>query len=158
MQMGLSFSLKKASPSYLARTGNCSTTDNLILQFLSWLSSVRAGMIDWARCSIPNTLFKSSKRLKRFSLTSELSSLSRAKNMGRTCSFVACFSMIGQRGSRFSARAALTYWKLSVYNFFKVGTILAITVGPSRSLQKPARRPTAAVLTSDSLSARKEQK
>jgi len=35
MQIGESFSLKKASPSCLARIGNCSTTDNLILQFLS---------------------------------------------------------------------------------------------------------------------------
>lgn len=35
MQMGDSFSLKNYSPSYLARIGNCSTTESLILQFLS---------------------------------------------------------------------------------------------------------------------------
>jgi len=35
MQIGESFSLKKASPNYLARIGNYSTTESLILQFLS---------------------------------------------------------------------------------------------------------------------------
>ena len=35
IQMGLSLSVKKASPSCLAKTGNYSTTESLILQFLS---------------------------------------------------------------------------------------------------------------------------
>jgi hypothetical protein len=35
MQIGASFSLKKPSPNYLARMGNCSTTESFILQFLS---------------------------------------------------------------------------------------------------------------------------
>ena len=58
---------------------------------------------------MPNTLFKSSSLLNRFSLTSELSSLSKARNIGRTCSFVAALSMIGQIARRFSERALLTY-------------------------------------------------
>lgn len=35
IQIGASLSLKNASPSYLAKIGNCSTTESLILQFLS---------------------------------------------------------------------------------------------------------------------------
>ena len=35
MQIGFSFSLKKASPNYLANMGNYCTTESLILQFLS---------------------------------------------------------------------------------------------------------------------------
>lgn len=46
IQIGFSLSLKNCSPNYLARMGNYSTTESLILQFLSWLSSVKAGIID----------------------------------------------------------------------------------------------------------------
>ena len=95
MQIGFNFSTKKGSPSCLASTGNCSTTESLMRQFLSYESSVRAGMIDWDRFSIPITWFRSSNLLKRLSLTSELSSLSSAKKRGRMCSFVAGFSMMG---------------------------------------------------------------
>ena len=35
MQIGASLSLKNASPNYLARMGNCSTTESLMRQFLS---------------------------------------------------------------------------------------------------------------------------
>jgi hypothetical protein len=109
MQMGLSFSLKNYSPSCLARIGNCSTTDNLILQFLSWLSSVRAGIIDWDKFSMPRTLFISSSLLNKFNLTSEDSSLNKAKKIGKICSFVAALSIMGQRASKFSANEDLTY-------------------------------------------------
>lgn len=114
MQIGFNFSTKKASPSCFAKMGKSSTTESLILQFLSCDSSVKAGMMDWLKVSMPITLFKSSNRLNKFNLTSELSSLNRAKKSGNTCSFVAGFSIIGQIERRFSARALLTYWKVSV--------------------------------------------
>lgn len=157
MQIGFNLSVKNASPSYLARTGNYSTTDSLILQFLSWLSSVNAGIIDYVRFSIPITWFMSSSLLNRFNLTSELSSLNKAKNIGKMCSFVGPFSIIGHSESKFSARALLTYWNWSVYNFFKQGTILVTMLYESRILQKSASLLDAAVLTSDSLSYRNPQ-
>ena len=109
MQIGASFSLKNASPSCLARIGNYSTTESLILQFLSWDSSVKAGIIDWDRFSIPRTLFKSSSLLKRLSLTSDDSSLNKAKKMGKICSLVLALSIYGQIPKIFSASALLTY-------------------------------------------------
>lgn len=109
MQIGASLSLKKASPNYLAKIGNYSTTESLILQFLSWLSSVSAGIIDWDKFSIPSTLFKSSSLLNKFNLTSEDSSLNKAKNIGRMCSLVLALSMTAHSASKFSASALLTY-------------------------------------------------
>jgi hypothetical protein len=38
--------VKNCSPNYLAKAGNCSTTESLILQFLSSLKSFKAGTID----------------------------------------------------------------------------------------------------------------
>ena len=158
IQIGLSFSTKNASPNCLARVGNCSTTENLILQFLSCDSSVKAGIIDYDKFSIPITMLRSSSLLNRFRRTSELSSLSKARKRGRICSFVAFLSMMGQRARRFSARALLTYWKVSVCSFLMHGTILLMIVAASRILQKSARREDAAVRTSDSESCKNEQK
>lgn len=155
MHMALSFSTKKASPSYFARVGNCSTTECLILQFLSCESSVKAGIIDCDKFSIPITWFKSSSLLNRFSLTSELSSRRRAKKSGRMCSLVAALSTIGHRANRFSANALLTYWKVSVCNFLRHGIIFSTIVLPSSTLQKSESLLTAAVLTSDSESYKK---
>lgn len=107
--IGMSFSVKNASPSYLARAGYYSTTESLILQFLSSERSFKAGTIDCWRFSRPITLLSSSRRLKRLSLTSLLSSLRRARKIGRICSLVGPFSMILQMLKRFSARACLTY-------------------------------------------------
>lgn len=109
MHIGIRLSLKKCSPSCLAKTGNYSTTDILILQFLSWLSSVKAGIIDYDRFSIPITAFRSSSLLNKLSLTSELSSLSNAKKIGNMCSFVAYFSIIGHKAKIFSDKELLTY-------------------------------------------------
>ena len=158
IQMGLSFSTKNASPSCLASVGNYSTTENLILQFLSCDNSVKAGIMDWERFSIPITWLRSSSLLKRLRRTSELSSLKRARKSGRMCSFVAAFSTRGQSANKFSARALLTYWKVSVCNFLIQGTILVMIVLASRILQKSARRDDAAVRTSDSESCKKELK
>ena len=108
MQIGLSFWLKNSSPSYPANTGNCSNTESLILQFLSLLSSVREGIIDCSSSLIPITLLRSSNLLKRFKRTSELSSLSRFKKIGKMCSLVCALSMIGQIERIFSASADLT--------------------------------------------------
>lgn len=109
MQIGESFSLKKASPSCLARMGNCCTTDCLILQFLSYDNSDRAGMIDCDRFSIPSTLLSSSSLLNRLSLTSDESSLSRAKKIGRICSLVLPLSITAHSARIFSASALFTY-------------------------------------------------
>jgi len=109
IQIGANFSLKNASPSYLARIGNYSTTESLILQFLSWDNSVNAGIIDCDRFSMPRTLFKSSSLLNKFSLTSDDSSLSKAKKMGKICSLVLALSIYGHIPKIFSARALLTY-------------------------------------------------
>lgn len=155
IQIAFNLSTKNASPSYLARVGNCSTTECLILQFLSWESSVKAGIIDYERFSMPMTWFRSSSLLKRFNLTSELSSLRSAKKRGNMCSFVAALSIIGQIANRFSAKALLTYWKVSVYSFFKQGIIFSTIVLPSRTLQKSDSLLTPAVLTSDSESCKK---
>ena len=104
---------------------------------------------------MPRTLLRSSKRLKRFNLTSEDSSLSRAKKIGKMCSFVLGLSITAHRASTFSASALLTYWKVSVCNFFKHGMIFVTMFYASRILQKSANLETAAVLTSDSESDRK---
>lgn len=109
IQIAFNFSTKKASPSCLAKVGNCSTTECLILQFLSYDSSVKAGIIDYERFSIPITEFKSSSLLNKLSLTSELSSLRRAKNRGKMCSLVEALSTTGHSAKIFSARADLTY-------------------------------------------------
>lgn len=158
IQIGESFSLKKASPNYLAKMGNCWTTDCLILQFLSWDNSERAGMIDCERFSMPSTLFSSSRRLKRFSLTSDESSLSKAKKIGKMCSLVLPLSITAQRARTFSASALFTYWKESTCNFFKQGMILTIMLYASRMRQNSASREAAAVRTSDSESERKPTK
>lgn len=63
---------------------------------------------------MPITRLRSSNLLKRFSRTSLLSSLNSAKNKGKICSLVADFSIIGQTERMFSAKALLTYWKVSV--------------------------------------------
>lgn len=157
MHIGFNFSTKKGSPSCFARMGNYSTTENLILQFLSYDSSVSAGMIDYDRFSIPITWFKYSSLLNKLRRTSELSSLNNAKNRGNMCSFVAAFSITGQIERIFSAKALRTYWKVSIYSFFRHGMILAIIVGPSKILQKSESLLTAAVLTSDSESCKKLQ-
>ena len=109
MQIGISLSVKNCSPNYLASVGYCSTTDSLILQFLSSLRSLRAGTIDCYRFSSPITWFKSSNLLNKLSLTSEDSSLRSAKKIGRMCSLVGPFSIFGHIASKFSARACLTY-------------------------------------------------
>jgi len=101
--------VKNYSPSYYASAGYYSTTESLILQFLSSLKSFNAGTIDYYRFSSPITLLRSSSLLNRLSLTSEDSSLSKAKKIGKTCSFVGPFSIIGQIVRRFSANAYLTY-------------------------------------------------
>lgn len=158
IQIGFSFSTKNASPSCLASVGNCSTTECLILQFLSYDNSVKAGIIDWERFSIPITWLRSSSLLKRLRRTSELSSLSKARKSGRMCSLVALFSTSGHNANKFSASALLTYWKVSVCNFLIQGTILLMMVFASRILQKSASLEAAAVRTSDSESYKKEQK
>jgi hypothetical protein len=99
----------------------------------------------------------SSSLLKRLSLTSELSSRRRARKIGRICSLVAALSIIGQITSRFSAKALLTYWNVSVCNFLRHGMILLMMDYASRILQKSESLLTAAVLTSDSESERKAQ-
>ena len=104
----LSLLLKNCSPSCRARTGNCSTTLSLMRQFLSWDSSVRLGMIDCYKSSIPITWFRSSSLLNKFRRTSEFSSLSRLRKMGRMSSLVGPRSMMGQIERMFSARADLT--------------------------------------------------
>lgn len=106
--MGINFSVKNTSPSYLAKAGNCSTTDSLILQFLSSLRSLRAGTIDYCKFSRPMTLLSSSSLLNKFNLTSEVSSLSSVKKIGKICSLVGPFSIILQMERRFSASAYLT--------------------------------------------------
>lgn len=58
---------------------------------------------------MPWTLFKSSKRLNRFSLTSEDSSLKRARNIGNMCSLELFLSIKGHNAKMFSARLLLTY-------------------------------------------------
>jgi len=78
--------VKNYSPNYLASVGYYSTTDNLILQFLSSLKSFKAGTIDYYRFSRPITLLRCSNLLNRFSLTSDDSSLKSAKNIGKMCS------------------------------------------------------------------------
>ena len=87
--------MKNCSPNYLANAGYCSTTDSFILQFLSSLKSLRAGTMLCCKFSRPITLLRSSSLLKRFNLTSDDSSLSKAKKIGRICSFVGPFSIIG---------------------------------------------------------------
>ena len=109
MQTGANFSVKNASPSSSAILGYCSTTESLIRQFLSSLRSLRAGTIACYRFSRPITLFKSLSLLKRLRRTSDDSSLRSAKKIGRMCSFVGPFSIIGQIESMFSARACRTY-------------------------------------------------
>ena len=101
--------MKNYSPNYFANVGYYSTTDNFILQFLSSLKSFSAGTIDYYRFSSPITLFRCSNLLNRLSLTSEDSSLKRAKNIGKICSFVCALSIIGHNDSIFSANAYLTY-------------------------------------------------
>jgi len=45
--MGTNFSVKNGSPNYTAKVLYYSTTDSLILQFLSSLKSFNAGTIDY---------------------------------------------------------------------------------------------------------------
>lgn len=100
--------MKNCSPNYFANAGYYSTTDNFILQFLSSLKSFKAGTIDYYKFSRPITLFKCSNLLNKLSLTSEDSSLKRAKNIGKICSLVYVLSIMGQSESIFSASAYLT--------------------------------------------------
>jgi hypothetical protein len=79
----MSFSVKNCSPNYLAKAGYYSTTDNFILQFLSSLKSFNAGTIDYYKFSNPITWFRFSNLLNKLSLTSDDSSLKRAKNIGK---------------------------------------------------------------------------
>jgi hypothetical protein len=72
----------------LASVGYYSTTDNLILQFLSSLKSFSAGTIDYYRFSSPITLLRCSNLLNKLSLTSDDSSLKSAKKIGKICSLV----------------------------------------------------------------------
>ena len=65
--------------------------------------------MDYAKFSMPMTLFMSSSLLNKLSLTSELSSLNSAKNIGSMCSLVGPLSIMGQSDNRFSATALLTY-------------------------------------------------
>ena len=153
--IGFKRSLKNGSPSCRARTGNCCTTLSLIRQFLSCERSVRLGMIDSCKFSIPMTAFKFSKRLNRFKRTSELSSRSRLRKMGRTWSFVGPRSIIGQIDKIFSARADRTYVNESLSKSLRFGMILTMIDYASKILQKSDNLPTAAVLTSDSASLRK---
>ena len=152
--MGISFSVKNASPSYLASAGYCSTTESLILQFLSSERSLSAGTIDCCKFSRPITLFSSSSLLKRFRRTSELSSLRSAKKIGKMCSLVGPFSIILQMESKFSARAYLTYGNWSVLSLFKLGMIYCIKILASKITPKSESLLTAAVLTSDSESSK----
>ena len=66
-------------------------------------------MIDCERFSIPRTWLRASSLLKRFNLTSDDSSLKRAKNIGRMCSLVFALSMSEHKANTFSARELLTY-------------------------------------------------
>lgn len=118
-----SFSLKKGSPSCLASIGNCWMTDVFILQLFSFESSSRLGTIDCCRSVIPITWLRSSSRLNKFSLTSEDSSRSSNRKMGRMCWLVFAFPRIGHRERMFSASAHRTYTKLSFYRSVKQGTI-----------------------------------
>jgi hypothetical protein len=81
----------------------------LTLHDLLVLSFLRAGRIDWERESMLITSFKESSCLKRESLTSEDSSRRSWRNIGRICSLVDDFPIIGQRLRIFSVRAILTY-------------------------------------------------
>ena len=72
----------------MASVGYYSTTDNLILQFLSSLKSFSAGTIDYYRFSSPITLLRCSNLLNKLSLTSDDSSLKSAKKIGKICSLV----------------------------------------------------------------------
>ena len=157
MQMLDSLSLKNCSPSCLANTGNVSITVSLTLQFLSLLSSYRAGTMLCDRFSIPMTLLRSSSLLNKPSLTSGLSSLKRDKKIGMIWSLVAYFPMRGHTARTLEASPFLTYWKVSVESFLKQGTIFYTIVCASKIDPNSATLVTAAVLTSDSLSARKPQ-
>lgn len=154
MQIGINLSVKKVSPNCVASPGYCSTTEILILQFLSSLRSFNAGTIDYWRFSNPKTWLRSSSLLKRFNRTSELSSLKRARNIGKIWSLVGPFSIIGHIDNKFSASAYLTYVNWSVWSLTKLGMTLLIKVFASRILPKSLSLLTAAVLTSDSVSSR----
>ena len=123
---------------------------------MSSLKSFNAGTIDYYKFSSPITLFSSSSLLNRFSLTSEDSSRSKARKIGKISSFVGPFSTIGDTARRFSAKAYLTYPNWSSYNFLRFGITLLIRVSASRIVPKSLRRLMAAVLTSDSESSKKE--
>ena len=107
-QIGRSLSVMNYWPSCFARAGYYSTTDSLILQFLSSERSLSAGTIDCCRFSRPMTWLICSSRLNKLSLTSLDSSLRRAKKMGKICSLTWALSTRGQRARMFSARACLT--------------------------------------------------
>ena len=89
-------------------------------------------------------------------LTSELSSLRSCKNSGRMCSFVAVLPIRGHRVRMLSARAILTYWKVSVASGFNVGATHLSTSFASITLQNSFNLLTAAVRTSDSVSCKNE--
>lgn len=112
-RMGVSLELKKSSPSCLAKWGNSLITVILTLQFLWLPSSSIAGKMDYWRVVMPMTLLRLSILAKRASLTSVLSSHKSERKMGRMCSLVKAFPILGHRLIRFSARAILTYWKVS---------------------------------------------
>ena len=108
-QIGINFSVKNYSPSYFASDGYYSTTESLIRQFLSSDKSCKAGTIECCKISRSITLFRNSSLLNKLRRTSDDSSLSSSKKIGKIYSVVDSFPMIGQIDKRFSARACLTY-------------------------------------------------
>ena len=95
----------------------------LVLQHLLFANSEIAGRMDCESESIPITSLKLANFLNTDNLTSELSSLKSWRNTCIIDSVVSDFPIIGQTDRRFSAKAILTYTKLSSDSFLKVGII-----------------------------------
>lgn len=117
---------------FFAKKGKKSIAAALVLQFLSIANSVKAGKRDCESESISMTFVRSSKCLKRLTLTSEKSSLNNIKKICKIWSFVPFFPTIGHKERSESASDALTCCKGSFAKEFKQGTILWITSTSSK--------------------------
>lgn len=132
------FSFRNSAPIALAKNPSTSMVWALIRQFLSWASSVSAGMTDWLSDSTPKTLVIKLSFLKRVILTSESWSLRRAKKIGRICSLVDFLPSTGDSDKIDDAKEFLTNELVSDYMVFKRGSSLDSMSSASSNSDNPS--------------------
>lgn len=142
----LIFNYDYISTIFCAKEGRNSMTAALVLQFLSTASSLRAGSNDWESESISTTFVRSSKCLKRLTLTSEASSFNKVRKIGKMWSEVDLFPTRGATDGRDSANATLTCCIGSLERGLRQGMIFWIISDSSRNSANLANLAPATVL------------